>query len=204
MPVGMLAPVDVLTFWFGEVQDNGTAQEGISARWWKKSDAFDAECRERFQPSIEAALAGKLDDWTKSPEGRTAFIVLLDQFSRNVFRGTARSFGSDALALTQSKQAVAAGEQYKVPVCYGYFMLMPYMHSEALADQERCVELFQELADKTPAGPARESVSGAVGFAEKHRDIVRRFGRFPHRNAILERESTPEEAEFLKQPGSSF
>jgi uncharacterized protein (DUF924 family) len=195
---------EVLAFWFGTVQQDGTAQEGISARWWKKSDAFDAECRERFLPSLEAAIAGKLDDWAKTPAGRAALIVLTDQLSRNIFRGTARSFGSDAFALTQSKLAVAAGEQLQVPICYGYFVLMPHMHSEALADQERCVELFQDLADKTPAGPARESVAGAVGFAEKHRDIVRRFGRFPHRNAILGRESTPEETEFLKQPGSSF
>ncbi len=204
MAAGMAGYEDVLSFWFGSVQDNGTAEEGISARWWKKSDAFDAECRDRFLTDLELALAGKLDDWTQTPEGRTALIVLMDQFSRNIFRGTPRSFGSDAQALAQSKLAVAAGEQNKVPTCYGYFMLMPFMHSEDIADQERCIELFQQLADRTPEGPARKSLEAAVGYGVKHRDIVKRFGRFPHRNAVLGRESTPEETEFLTKPGSSF
>ncbi|MBP6630071.1 MAG: DUF924 domain-containing protein [Kofleriaceae bacterium] len=200
----MSSQEDLLTFWFGPVQDDGTARDEVVARWWNKNDAFDAECRARFLPSLDAAMVGRHDAWARTPAGRTALIVLTDQLPRNVFRGTPRAFATDALALEHSKRAVAAREHLQVPVCYGYFQLMPFMHSEALADQERGVELFQELTDHTPAGPARASVAPAVDFAARHRDIVRRFGRFPHRNVILGRDSSPDELEFLTQPGSSF
>jgi uncharacterized protein (DUF924 family) len=172
---------DVLSFWFAD-----------ASRWFKKDRAFDAEIRERFGALHEALERGEHEAWLDSPRGALAYVIVLDQFSRNMFRGTARSFASDARALKAACAALDRGFDRELSPPERGFLYMPLMHSEALADQERCVELFR------PEGAER------LRYAEMHRDIVRRFGRFPHRNEILGRPSTPEEIEFLKQPGSSF
>jgi uncharacterized protein (DUF924 family) len=173
---------DVLAFWFAD-----------SKRWWKKDPAFDAEIRERFGALHSAIEADECEDWLQSARGALAYVVVLDQFSRNMFRGSARMFASDERALRAAKAAIDDGHDQTLGDAERGFLYMPFMHSEALADQDRCVELF-----------AASDAPGNLKFAEQHRDIIRRFGRFPHRNELLGRESTDEEREFLTQPGSSF
>jgi uncharacterized protein (DUF924 family) len=172
---------DVLTFWFADPD-----------RWWKKDPAFDAEIRDRFLALHEAIERDERADWLETPRGTLAYVVVLDQFSRNMFRDSARMYESDARALAAARAALDRGMDRSLSREERMFLCMPFMHSELLADQDRCVEL---LASTRPEW---------VRYAEMHRDIVRRFNRFPHRNALLGRPSTPEELEFLKQPGSSF
>jgi uncharacterized protein (DUF924 family) len=191
---------DILAFWFGELDAAGKADADHSARWWRKDPTFDETIRARFEGEHRAIDAGEREDWLADPRGRVAYVVALDQFSRNMFRGTPAMFASDARALAAAKSGVAAGEDAQLPHAMRYFLYMPYMHSEALEDQEACVELFRRL-DPVKDGAEKGQ---AERYAEQHRDIVARFGRFPHRNAILGRASTPAEAEFLTQPGSSF
>ena len=172
---------DVLAFWFTD-----------PARWWRKDPAFDADVHERFLALHEAVDRGEHEDWLDTPRGALAYVVVLDQFSRNMFRGTARSFTSDARARAGARLAVERGDDRGLSDDERPFLYMPFMHSEDLADQDRCCALFAA------------SRADQLRYAELHRDIIRRFGRFPHRNAVLGRASTPEEEEFLKQPGSSF
>ena len=172
---------DVLTFWFAD-----------PGRWWKKDPAFDEQIRDRFLALHEVIERGEHEGWLETARGTLAYVVVLDQFSRNLFRGSARSFACDARALAAARGALDRGFDRLLSVDERSFLYMPFMHSERIADQDRCVQLF---ASESP-----ESLS----YAERHRDIIRRFGRFPHRNAPLGRPSTPEELEFLKQPGSSF
>lgn len=173
---------DVIAFWFED-----------DKRWWKKDPAFDAEIREHFGALHQAIEADEREDWLQTARGALAYVIVLDQFSRNMFRDTGRMFASDARALRAAKNAIDAGHDQALSKSERGFLYMPLMHSEALADQERCIELF--AANDSP---------NSVKFAQMHRDIVQRFGRFPHRNALLGRESTDEEREFLQQPGSSF
>jgi len=172
---------DVLEFWFGE-----------PANWWKKDPAFDAEIVDRFGELHAAIERGDHEDWRATPSGALAYVIVLDQFSRNMFRGTARMFASDAQALAAARDAVERHHDADLPADRRAFLYMPFMHSEDLADQERGVALFEALSP------------GQTKYSVAHRDIVARFGRFPHRNEILGRTSTPEELEFLTQPGSSF
>ncbi len=173
---------DVLSFWMSD-----------PARWWKKDPAFDEQIRERFLALHEAIDRGEHEGWLDTPRGALAYVIVLDQFSRNMFRESPRAFASDPRARAATKRALERGDDRALPVDERVFLYMPLMHSEDLADQERSVELFGAL------GAAEQ-----LRFAQVHRDIVRRFGRFPHRNGPLGRTSTPEEIEFLKGPGSSF
>ena len=173
---------EILEFWFAD-----------PGRWWKKDPAFDAEIRSRFSDLHESIERGEREDWRETPRGALAYVIVLDQFSRNMFRGTSRMFASDAQALAAAHAAIERGYDQALAPAERTFLYMPLMHSEDLADQERCVALFQSVAAPDP-----------VRYAEQHRDIIRRFGRFPHRNEILGRASTPDELEFLTQPGSSF
>lgn len=181
----------VLDFWFAE--RDGDGQPAYRKAWFERDAAFDAEIARRFAPAVERALAGELDGWATSADGALALVILLDQFPRNLFRGTARAFAGDARALRLAKQAIAQGFDRQLPRYGRMFLYLPFEHSENLEDQERSVALFATLDD-----------ANVAKFAAAHRDIVARFGRFPHRNAALGRQSTPEETEFLKQPGSSF
>jgi uncharacterized protein (DUF924 family) len=185
----------ILDFWFAARDDAG--QPAYRDQWFKRDDAFDAQIAQRFGAIVERALAGELDGelagWADSAEGALALVILLDQFPRNLFRGTARAFAGDARALRLAKQAIAQGFDRQLPRYNRMFLYLPFEHSEHLADQDRSVALFAALDDDNVAR-----------YAVAHRDIVARFGRFPHRNAALGRPSTPEETEFLKQPGSSF
>ena len=177
---------DVLDFWFGRGGELGKAHK----RWFEKNSAFDAEIRSRFLTVYEDQLQD--ESWLDAPAPCLARIVVLDQFPRNMFRGTPRAFASDIAALAAAKHAVAMGYDRDMLPVERQFIYLPFEHSEVLADQERACELMRPLGDEL------------YGWALKHKVIIERFGRFPHRNAILGRKSTPEETEFLKQPGSGF
>jgi uncharacterized protein (DUF924 family) len=172
----------VLAFW----------REAGPARWFRKDDAFDDEFRARFLPLHEAAARGELDAWAATPEGALALLILLDQFPRNCFRGSAHTYATDEKARTVARHAVQAGFDEAVEPALRAFMYMPFMHSEQLDDLDTAVRLFER------AGAGYEE---NLRFAKHHRAIVERFGRFPHRNAILGRESTPEEIQFLEEGG---
>jgi uncharacterized protein (DUF924 family) len=184
---------EVLLFWFGPASERGKAHK----HWFVKSEAFDLEVRQRFLAVYEEAAAGKLTHLKESAADCLALIVLLDQFPRNMFRGTPRAFATDPLALETARHAVDRGFDRSLLPVERLFVYLPFEHSEALADQDRSCDLTRAL-------DAYPETNDVYRYALAHRDIIRRFGRFPHRNAILGRASTPEELEFLKGPGSSF
>lgn len=191
--IGLPTADDVLAFWFG----TAPLTEARSV-WFDKSDTFDAEIRTHFLPLWEALSTGEADTWMDTPLEAIARIVVLDQFSRNMFRGTARAFASDAAALHTAQIVVAAGWDMQLPTRYHRaFCYLPFEHSEALAAQDESIRLYTRLRDQ-------EGDADSLLWAEKHREIIVRFGRFPHRNAALGRVPTPDEALFLTQPGSSF
>lgn len=187
---------DVLDFWFHPASHPDYLKNRIE--WFKNDPAFDRAIRERYGALVERALAGGLREWEAEPQGALARILLLDQFTRNTGRGTAQAFAGDAQALELARQLVEQGRDAVLPPIQRQFVYLPYMHAEDLAVQEQCVVLYQALAARDPA------LGNALDYAIQHRDIVARFGRFPHRNQPLGRTTTPEEAEFLLQPGSSF
>lgn len=199
---------EVLDFWFGELDAYGRATPEVSARWSMKDPDFDREIRERFEGLWEQIVAGEKEAWLETAEGLVAYVVVLDQLSRNMFRGTAAMYASDAQCLRVALDAIERGVDREVVFAHRNFLYMPLMHSEDVAVQERCVALYEawrdELADDFAGGEAKAEAARRVGYAVRHRDVVVRFGRYPHRNAIVGRPSTEEEVEFLKQPGSSF
>ncbi|HEV7369835.1 DUF924 family protein [Arenibaculum sp.] len=180
-----MKPLDVLDFWFGE---------RVWPQWFVRSDAFDAEVRERLGVAHEDAASGRLDDWMQEPRPCLALVILLDQVPRNVHRGTVRAFASDPKALATARLAVERGYDAGFTADERVFLYLPFEHAEDLDAQRRSVELFRERI-----GPGNY-----LDYALRHEEIIVRFGRFPHRNAILGRRSTEEEVEFLKQPGSGF
>jgi uncharacterized protein (DUF924 family) len=190
-PLPLPTPTEVLAFWFGE---SPGAQR---AEWFRKDAAFDAKIRERFGGLHAAAANRELEAWRGEPEPMLALVVVLDQFSRNLHRGDPRAFAQDAYARECANEALARGDDERLLPVQRTFLYLPLEHSEDLADQERCVALMGKL-DAFP------ETKGLVSWAVKHRDVIARFGRFPHRNTALGRASTPEEIEFLKQPGSAF
>jgi uncharacterized protein (DUF924 family) len=175
-----ITPAEIIAFW----------REAGPDKWFNKSDAFDAEIRHRFLATHEAAAAGRLSDWQTSPDGALALLLLLDQFPRNLFRGDARTYATDPLAREIADRAIANGFDAKVDSALRGFFYLPFMHSEKLADQERCVALYRAAGD-----------ANGTKWAEHHADIVGKYGRFPHRNALLGRETTPEEQAFLDAGG---
>ena len=183
----------VLRFWFGE----GDAPGGRRREWFAKDAQFDARIAEEFLALYERAAAGALERWEEAAAECLALIVVLDQFPRNMFRGTPRAFATDHLALAAARRAVASRYDAAMRPCERLFAYLPFEHAESLALQDQACELLQPLA-------AFPETHDAYRYAVAHRDIIARFGRFPHRNAILGRASTPEELEFLKGPGSSF
>jgi uncharacterized protein (DUF924 family) len=187
---------EVLDFWFGRPGEAHYLQ--TRELWFRKDDSFDALCAQRFGPLIDEGLRGGLRAWTVESLSAVALVVVLDQFTRNTRRGTAGMFAGDARALATARALVASGADRTLPGVMRQFIYLPFEHSELLADQIECLRLFAQLGRDEPA------LEGLLEWAQKHYDIVARFGRFPHRNAALGRESTPEEIEFLKQPGSGF
>jgi uncharacterized protein (DUF924 family) len=183
----------VLHFWFGEPPEYGTRLK----RWFVKDATFDASCRDLFLFLYEELASGAHRQWLEHPADCLARVIVLDQFPRNIFRGTPRAFAADALALEAARHGIAQGYDRELTPAEKLFAYLPFEHSESLEDQVRACELNAPLA-------AFPETHDAHRYAVAHRDIIARFGRFPHRNAILGRTSTPEEVEFLKQPGSSF
>ena len=165
--------------------------------WFSKNPEFDRELSDRFLLDYEQAARGELDYLQDSPLGCLTLVLLLDQFGRNMFRGTPKSFATDAKALSVAKSAVDQGCDRALLPVQRWFIYLPFEHSENLADQERCVELFATLSNHPES-------ANTIEYALRHKAVIERFGRFPHRNKILGRANTPAEAEFLKQPGSSF
>lgn len=188
-----MQPTDVLAFWFGDPPSDTARGE-----WFRKDAAFDAQVQQRFGAALELALAGGLRQWDAEPPGALARIVVLDQFTRNAFRGTARAFAGDALALAAARELVRSGGDRLLPPLQRWFAYLPFEHAEDLGSQAQSIALFTALA---AADPVAED---ARVWAVKHRDVVQRFGRYPHRNALLGRVSTAEEEAFLREPGSSF
>lgn len=193
---------DVLSFWLRETDEYGMTVNG--AHMWKKDEAFDKEIRDKFLGLHQAILAGEKEHWLRSVRGRLAYIIVLDQFSRNMFRGTGEMYSGDERVYAVAKEMVDAGLEKSLGVTSRMLVYMPFMHWESLEAQDRCIALFEAFRDEFEEGPVHKALSSNVDFAIKHRDIVAQFGRFPHRNALLARPSTPEEEAFLKQPGSSF
>lgn len=173
---------EVLAFWFSHSGD-----------WWVRSAAFDEEIRRRFEGLRAEVLRGEHEDWKDTARGTLAYVIVLDQFSRNLYRKDGRAFEGDGQALAAARMAIARGDDAGLTQDERFFLYMPFMHSEDLEEQERSVELFRALGD-----------AEGLKYAEQHRDVVRRFGRFPHRNTILGRTFTAHELDFLKEPGSSF
>ncbi len=194
---------ELLSFWFGELDEHGLADAAHSAKWWKKDPAFDQLLRERFGALHVQVLAGGRDAWLRSARGCLAQVIVLDQLSRNMYRDTPEMYAADARAVAVASQAIAMQLDLSLATAERVFLYMPFMHAEDLPAQERCVTLMSELAQSVDES-IRTRVENNVTFAQKHRDIVRDWGRFPHRNAILGRPSSVEEEAFLKQPGSSF
>ncbi len=175
---------EVIDFWFQEVEPR---------QWWVKDDAFDQLIRDRFSTVHGQAERCELFSWRRSALGRLAEIVVLDQFSRNMFRGHPRAFSQDHMALILAQEAVSLGVDEQLPPRQRSFIYLPYMHSESLVIHEQAEELYHRLGN-----------SSSLEYEIKHKRIIQRFGRYPHRNEILGRESTEEEKAFLKEPGSSF
>ena len=178
------SPSTIIKFWFEEIKP---------ANWFTKSEAFDQQIRARFMETYEFVKSEKSKAWRETAEGRLAEIIVLDQFPRNMFRDSPQSFATDALALRLSKEAVEKGEDKKLSTTQRSFLYMPYMHSEDISAHDEAIKLF-----------ALPGLEGNLKFERKHRDIIVKFGRYPHRNQILGRTSTPEEIAFLKTEGSSF
>ncbi len=194
---------EVLRFWFGELDASGQADATHSGRWFRKDPAFDQLVRDQFGELHSAVARGERNHWLVKPRGRLGALLVLDQFSRNMFRDTGGSFGQDSRAQTIASEGLALGHDRQVAPAERMFFYMPLMHAEDREAQERCVAAFGQWRDES-TGAERDRVAGLLRYAEQHRDIVRRFGRFPHRNGLLGRETTAEEAAFLKGPDSSF
>ncbi|MFM5353936.1 DUF924 family protein [Aeromonas dhakensis] len=194
----------LITFWFGEETDDVTRAKRQAPLWWGKNSDTDALLASRFGDLVAAAAAGELAHWADSAEGRLALILLLDQLPRNIHRGTPAAFAQDAKARDLCLKGLSLGADLALPPLGRVFFYLPLEHAESREQQARSVTLFEGLAAEQAAGPARETFAGFADFARRHQVIVERFGRFPHRNAILGRASTTEEAAFLLQPGSGF
>ena len=186
---------EILDFWFGSPKSVDYGKE--RSFWFTKNPEFDRELSDRFLLDYEQAARGELDYLQDSPLGCLTLVLLLDQFGRNMFRGTPKSFATDAKALSVAKSAIDQGCDRALLPVQRWFIYLPFEHSENLADQERCVELFATLSNHPES-------ANTIEYALRHKAVIERFGRFPHRNKILRRTNTAAEAEFLKQPGSSF
>ncbi|HEY4394838.1 MAG TPA: DUF924 family protein [Polyangia bacterium] len=194
-------PGVVLDFWFGPLDAHGEADDAHARRWFERNEAFDREIAERFGALHEEIVKRRHEDWLDEPSGRLAYVIVLDQFSRNMFRGSPRAFAADGQALAAAAEGVARGHDAALTRDERSFLYLPFMHSEELAMQDRALALYAALAAGSPADrPDRPAKT--LKYAEKHREVIARFGRFPQRNSAFGRTSTADEWEFLKaNPG---
>lgn len=192
----MMQSVSVLKFWFEEL---------TPAQWWQKNKALDCKITERFSDLHRQACLSELFAWRATAEGRLAEIIVLDQFSRNIYRDSATAFAADGMALALSQEAIRIGADQALTPQQRVFLYMPMMHSESLKIHEVALALFEKNAEPEVGYEHEQSgAASSLQYERLHKDIIARFGRYPHRNAILDRESSTEEAAFLQQPGSSF
>ena len=182
----------VLDFWFGSPPGEYRKQ------WFRKDPAFDDQIKARFLDLYEAMVASPSESWLRTAKSSLAWIIVLDQFARNMFRGTPQSFAADPLALATAEMAIERGYDAQMLPVERFFLYLPFEHSENLTHQHRCVGYFEELVKEAP------ELEHGLDYARRHRDVIDRFGRFPHRNETLNRQSSPEELAFLKQPGARF
>ena len=196
-------PRSINRFWFGEHLDDAAAAKAQASLWWKKNTQVDEQIKHRFGDYVRQAASGKLDAWAEEPPERLALILLSDQFPRHIYRGMAQAFSLDHLAQAWTKEGLALRADEALRPIERVFFYLPLEHSESLDHQEQAVQLFQALKASVPAD-VQPVFQGFLDYAIRHRDVIARFGRFPHRNAKLGRPSTEEEIIFLKQPGSSF
>lgn len=190
----MSDPRSVIDFWYSA---------RARALWFEKDKAFDDEIRVRFGAAVHAAQMGELDSWAVTPMGALALLILLDQMSRNIFRGSPKAFLGDARALAIANAAIARDFDKSLPFNQRRFFYLPFEHAEDMANQDRSIALFTRLYEEADGGD-RQNAEEQLDYAHRHRDIIKRFGRYPHRNEALGRPSTEEEIDFLKKPGSSF
>jgi uncharacterized protein (DUF924 family) len=193
----------ILQFWFGSDIDDKTVAEQRSKLWWSKDPQVDDEIRRRFEPCLARASNRELDSWLARPRGRLASILLTDQFPRHIHRNTPDAFACDPLARLWCKEGIGTGVDQSLRPIERVFFYLPLQHSERMEDQDQSLARYQALVDGADAGH-KQTFDGFLRFAVRHRDIIKRFGRFPHRNQILSRESRPDELAFLKEKGSSF
>lgn len=189
-------------YWFGGAADD-EAGKRQSKLWWGKDPDVDAQLEMRFGNLVAVARAGKLEHWSETARGCLGLILLTDQLPRNIFRGTPQAFGSDPQALAMCRAGLERGYDRLLRPMERVFFYLPLEHAESMAEQDRAVALYTALFQQVPQA-VMEQYRGFLTYALRHRKVIERFGRFPHRNAILGRESTPEELAFLQQPGSSF
>ena len=194
---------DVLDFWFADAASGPEAVERRNRVWFAGGAPFDRECTERFAATLEAAASGELDNWTDSPRGRLALIILLDQLSRNIYRGTAAAFRHDDRALASCKDGIAQGHDKQLAPFERSFFYMPLEHAEDREAQALSVRLFETLVKESPE-EWRARLKADAGHARRHRDVVEEFGRFPHRNAVLGRDSSPAERAYLADDAPRF
>lgn len=196
-------PEDILAFWFGREAGNSATAQAQKKLWWSKDAVVDAEIRERFGALVAAAAGGAHREWAREPRGRLALILLFDQFPRNIYRDTPQAFAHDGLALRLALDGMEHGADRSLRAIERVFFYLPLEHAESADIQAQSVALFEDLLAGVAAAD-RATFAGFLDYAVRHRDVVQRFGRFPHRNRILGRTSTAEESAFLQQPGSSF
>lgn len=190
----------ILDFWFGSDALPPDEHERLAARWFRRDEVFDAEVRSRFGNLVDAALTGELDGWTATPRSWLALLLLLDQFPRNLYRDSPAAFAGDAKAQRLALEGIDRGDDAALPARYRAFAYLPLEHAEDLDLQQRCVALFEVLAADPQARPA-EAYLGYLDYARRHCDVIRRYGRFPHRNRVLGRLTTAEEQIYLDAGG---
>jgi uncharacterized protein (DUF924 family) len=193
----------ILDFWFGELDEHGCADPNHRERWWQKSDEFDRTIRDQFLGDYHAIVAGEREAWRNTPRGALATLIVLDQFSRNVFRNTPQMYDADELAREICREGLEEGFDDELAFDERVFFYLPLEHSESMDDHAQCCDVFTRLRDEAP-DVLNKDAENYLDYAHQHRAIVERFGRYPHRNQLLGRASTEEEIAFLKEPGSSF
>ena len=193
----MIQPTDVLDFWFHRFAADTPTEERLRL-WFQGGDAIDREIGVRFGEALPRAAAGDYDSWAATPRDRLALLVLLDQFSRNLYRGTARAFANDAKALTLAREGIEQGHDQALEPVERLFFYLPFEHSEQIEDQQTSVKLYENLVRDAP------QLQGALDEAINHRELLERFGRFPHRNRALGRDSTAEERRYLDETGKTY
>ncbi|MEW6443167.1 MAG: DUF924 family protein [bacterium] len=208
VPGAEAIPESILDYWFEGLSEKSPleADSAVARRWFGKDESTDREIRERFEEHLERAVRGEYRHWANSSDGSLALVILTDQFPRNMYRGTPKAFATDPLALETSLQAIRGGQDHALSLMERMFLYMPLMHAESVEVQRQSRGLFESLARlaRIDRSPFTSFLAMSADYAERHAAIVERFHRFPHRNAILGRPSTPEEIAFLREPGSSF